>query len=265
MASVSEIKASRRRRRTLDTHGDSDVRTWKARYYASEVDAEAAVLSAAPATIDSKPIIDRTTIELYAGRLYIVELLYGKLALDPEFQFDIQGRSAKRYAPLAMRQSEPSTFPEPELIHDNGDGTAEGVDVIDSDYGFTERYWFAPAAVDAAYKATLFESVGKIIDRSWRGFQAEEVLFLGVSGTKRGSDYWQLDFRFHARPTTDNLTFDLLDGTVTIDEKKGHDYVWFTMEPQMDDDAKRTVAKRKAVHVGRVYEQFNPLLLNIGS
>ncbi len=52
---------------------------------------------------------------------------------------------------------------------------------------------------------------------SWKGFAAGECLFLGASGSKRGSDDWEITFRFAATPNKTGLTV----GDIVDINKKG--------------------------------------------
>jgi hypothetical protein len=270
MASVSEIKQSRRRRRTLDGLGDSESRTWRARWFGGAAEAEEAVLAVAPSEVDGYPILETFVNEVYAERLYTVELIYAKQVFDPEFQFEIATRETLRLVPIEMRSSHPSSFPTPQVIHDRGDGTADGVRVLESDYSFSERYYFAKSFVNGAYKATLFSCSGKMIDRAWRGFQKGEVALVGVTGSQRGNLPWQLDFRFHARPNAVNQAWSLEGGSVTVPMKYGHDYQWFTTLPKAPavgatEPAPAVLSVPTATHVAQVIGWFNPLLLSIGT
>ena len=83
--------------------------------------------------------------------------------------------------------------------------SVEGTDITIPVYNFTETHYIATAAVTGAYKATLFALTGKVNDAPFKGFQAGEVLFLGASGSVRGTEDWEITFRFAASPNVTGI------------------------------------------------------------
>ncbi len=88
-----------------------------------------------------------------------------------------------------------------------------------------------------------------------------EVLFLGASGSKRGSDDWEITFRFAASPNKTGLTV----GDIVNINKKGWEYMWVRYADAEDAVAKAIVKKPVAVYVEKVYEDGDFSGLGIGT
>ena len=135
------------------------------------------------------------------------------------------------------------------VTHDN----VEGVDITTPVYNFSETHYLAPAVVTNAYKSTLFGLTGKVNSDAFRGFAAGEVLFLGASGTRRGTgsdDDWEISFRFAASKNRSNLTV----GDISGISKKGWEYLWVRYADDVDDTAKALIKKPVAAYVEKVYD-----------
>jgi hypothetical protein len=137
--------------------------------------------------------------------------------------------------------------------------SVEGADVTIPVYNFTETHMFFDAVVDQAYKLTLFNLTGRTNNAAFKGFAAGEVLFLGASGSKRGSNLWEITFRFAASPNVSGLTV----GSITGIAKSGWDYLWVRYADA--EDQKVLVKQPIAVYVERVYESGNFAGLGIGT
>jgi len=138
-------------------------------------------------------------------------------------------------------------------VTENG---VEGVDITSPVYTWSETYRVSGELVTAAYKAALFRLTGKVNNASWRGFEAEEILFQGARGATQGWDetgeaIWELAFEFAASQNAADLTV----GDFTGITKKGWDYLWC----KYDSDNVPT-----AVYVEKVYDTDDFLDLGIG-
>ncbi len=87
------------------------------------------------------------------------------------------------------------------------------------------------------------------------------MLFLGASGSKRGNDLWELQFRFSASPNKSDIQV----GEITGIAKKGWEYLWVLYVEDVDESAKSIVKKPIGVHVEQVYENGDFSLLGIGT
>ena len=152
-------------------------------------------------------------------------------------------RTRGRYAPAGQ------TAPNYQgAIGVTGSGV-EGVDIQVPAYHFTETHFMADAQVTPAYKMALFATTGCVNDDWFRGFAPGELLFLGASGAKRGSEQWELTFRFSALPNQSNIQI----GEITGITKYGWDYLWVQYEDDVDEDAVKLIKKPTAVYVEQVF------------
>ena len=136
------------------------------------------------------------------------------------------------------------------------DQGVEGVDITSPVYTFSEAYRVPGALVTPAYKNALFRLTGRTNQSPWRGFEADEVLFLGARGATQGWEpdgeaIWEINFEFAASENRD----DLMVGPIGPIVKHGWDYLWV----KYDSDN-----KPEAVYVEQVYRQGPYLDLGIG-
>ncbi len=139
----------------------------------------------------------------------------------------------------------------------------QGVDITVPVYSFGETHYLSPASVTQSYKLALFNATGKVNDDIFRGFAAGEVLFLGATGTRRGTgleDDWEITFRFAASKNRASITI----GEITGIAKKGWEYMWVRYADVEDTVAKVLVKRPMAVYVEQVYEFTDFGLLGIG-
>ena len=128
--------------------------------------------------------------------------------------------------------------------------SVEGVDIVVPVYQFTETHYLDDSLVTPTYKGTLFGLTGRVNDAPFKGFNAGECLFLGVSGSKRGQGDWELTFRFASRPNRTGLAISDITGI----DKKGWEYLWVRYAEAEDAGAGAIVKRPVAVYVERVYE-----------
>ena len=143
------------------------------------------------------------------------------------------------------------------VTHDN----VEGVDITVPVYTFSETHYLAASQVTNAYKMTLFNLTGKVNNGSFKGLAAGECLFLGASGSKRGTDDWEITFRFAGSPNRTGLTVGPISGI----NKKGWEYLWVRYS-DIEDTASHTLVKQPiGAYVEKVYEEGNFSSLGIGT
>ena len=146
------------------------------------------------------------------------------------------------------------------VTHDN----VEGVDITVPVYHFAETHYLADAVVTSTYKGTLFALTGKVNDAAFKGLTAGECLFLGASGSRRGSgedDDWEITFRFAASPNRTNISV----GPITGISKKGWEYLWVRYADVEDAGSNTLVKQPMAAYVEQVYEYGNFATLGIGT
>jgi len=155
------------------------------------------------------------------------------------------------------------------------DGGAQGTDIVAGAFNFSETHYFDAADVDAAYKLALADATGKVNDAAFKGFAIGEVLFLGASGNRRGTDAtdgWEISFRFSVQRSKSNFKVadnmnkggDAAPGTGQIDVV-GWEYVWVNFVPKADATAKVTRQIPAAAYVEQLYESADFSTLDIGT
>lgn len=181
---------------------------------------------------------------------------------DSSFNFDTAGgtmhltqslETRARYAPAGK------TAPDYKgAIGVTSDGV-EGVDLAVPVYTFSETHTKDDSKVDYPYRGKVFNCTGRTNNAVFKGLAIGECLFLGASGTRRGSGDWDITFRFAAQPNRSNLTV----GDITVETKRGWDYLWVLYKE--DTDGKRLIRVPVAAYVERVYEEASFADLEIGS
>ncbi len=233
--------------------------------------ARSALASAAPLTYDG---LSRQTIQLdpLGDGLWEGSAHYGSTAsqqLQPgesSFAFDTGGgtqhitQSISTVASYAASGTPPDFQGAIGVTQDN----VEGVDITVPIYQFSETHYLSHSVVTPTYRGTLFALTGKVNNASFKGLSAGECLFLGASGSRRGTgsdDDWEITFRFAASPNATGLTI----GDITSINKGGWDYMWVRYQDAEDDTAKALIKKPVAVYVEKVYERANFADLGIGT
>ena len=185
---------------------------------------------------------------------------------DSSFSFDTGGGTQHITQSLATihRYAASGTAPDFKgaigVTHDN----VEGVDITVPVYNFSETHYLPASQVTSAYKGTLFQLTGKVNNASFRGLAAGECLFLGASGSRRGTepdDDWEISFRFAGSPNRTGITV----GPITGIAKKGWEYLWVRYADAEDTASSTLVKQPVAAFVEKVYEEASFAGLGIGS
>ncbi len=167
-------------------------------------------------------------------------------------------------------QGEAGPPPMNKAINVDDEGNVAGVTITVPTFRFSETHYKADSAMTTSYLGTLTAATGKVNDDAFRGFSAGEVLFLGVSGQKRGREGdWELTFEFVASPNR-TLTPSDLGGDITLTgssydiDKGGHQYLWVKYTPAQEFGTKRVITKPLAAYVATVYgtADFDTLALS---
>lgn len=173
------------------------------------------------------------------------------------FSFDTSGGTQHITQSLSTIGRYPETAPNFEGAIGVTHESVEGVDITVPVYSFSETHYFAD--ISMAYRSTLFNLTGKVNSDSFKGMAPGDCLFLGASGTQRGTDKWEISFRFAGSPTRNNIVI----GNITLPHKKGWEYLWVRYADSTDEQSHSLVKKPIAVYVEKVYESANFALLGI--
>ena len=227
-------------------------------------------LAAATPTLYDGLVRQTLQIEPVGPELWDGVVRYGKgndqLSQESTFAFDTGGgtqhitQSLKTVQKYAASGTAPDFSGAIGVTHDS----VEGVDITIPVYQFSETHYLAASVVTNAYKGTLFRLTGRVNIAPFRGCAAGECLFLGASGSRRGTnieDDWEIAFKFAGSPNATGLVV----GTITGVAKKGWEYMWVRYEDREDDAANVLVKKPVAVYIEKVYEDGDFSVLGIGS
>lgn len=213
----------------------------------------------APAVFDNLPRINYG-IEPIAELLWLGFARYGYQNANPTgeavYQFDTGGGS--QHITQSLRTVR--RYARPGFMAGNFKGaigvtndSVEGVDITVPVYSFSEVHYKKKAFVDDSYKSTLFALTGTVNNRTFRKYNPGEVLFLGAGGTKRGSDDWELTYRFAASPNMSGMIVGDIEGI----SKGGWEYLWVQYADQEDENAQTLIKQPISVHIEQVYPYKN--------
>ena len=209
----------------------------------------------APGAFDTLPRLSYG-IEPIAELLWLGHARYGPQSIQEEgesvYQFDTGGGSQHITQSLGTVRR----YARPGAVAGNFMGaigvtadSVEGVDITVPVYSFSEVHYKNRAFVNDNYKMTLFELTGTVNSRNFRKYAAGEVLFLGASGTRRGSDDWELVYRFSASPNVSGIGV----GDITGIAKAGWEYLWVQYVDAEDENAQTLIKQPVSVHIEQVY------------
>lgn len=185
---------------------------------------------------------------------------------EADYQFDTGGGTRHVERSIRTVSTTPSSEAYPGGINTDDDGHINGIDITMPVFNFSETHIFPPSRVSTSYKKALMEQTGKVNNSSFRGFNAGEVLCLGVSGSRRGDsseDNWAITFKFAVSQNQSNIRIDAL----TVPSKQGWDYLWVQYKSAEVSQGGKTkkVKVPRAAFVEQVYEKGNFGALGIGS
>ena len=136
----------------------------------------------------------------------------------------------------------------------------QGIEIDVPTYTWSEPLYLPNSAITDGYKGNLLTvAAAPVNDGVFRGLAAGEVRFLGVTGSKKGSDEWELTFRFAAQP---NRTITTIPNMGPVN-KDGWDYLWIRYADAVDHNVLTRVPL--AVYVEKIYERSDFTLLGLPS
>lgn len=222
---------------------------------ANEAEVQTLILGAAPAVYNGLILDSVEADPVFTDGSNFTGLWKGKaryLVPEVQYTFDTGGGQQKITQSLNTVSSyAPPGFFAPDFAGAIGVSadTVEGVDITVPQYEFTETHIFSDFTVTPTYKSNLFNLTGRKNGSIYKGFAAGEVLFIGATGSNRGSGQWSITFRFLCSPNVTGLTI----GTITGISKRGWDYLWIRYADFADLSAYAIVKRPVAVYVEEVY------------
>ncbi len=139
----------------------------------------------------------------------------------------------------------------------------EGVDIPVPKGVYSETRQINNTSLKYGYRNLLHDFSGKINSVNWKGWQAEEVLFLGAVARRLGSGKWSFQYSFQIE-LKETLTVQTVHGPQVV-TKQGWDYIWYQRVKEVDAVEGRLTYDIESVHVAKVKETRNFSLLGIGT
>lgn len=172
---------------------------------------------------------------------------------DSSFSFDTGGGTKHVTQSLLTVTKVPQTAPDfGGAIGVDNDGNVNGVDITMPVMHFSETHFFKAGKVTTEFKKRLATLTGTINKSVFKGFNPGEVLFLGASGTRRGTDTedeWEITYRFAVSPNRKNVKL----GNLTVPQKYGWDYLWVRYIDVLAPNQQYIIKQPEAAYVERVY------------
>ena len=168
--------------------------------------------------------------------------------------FDTGGGTMHMNQSLETTERTPNDAPDfGGAIGVDAEGNVAGVDVTMPVFNFEETHTLAGSVVNDSWKKKVASLTGTVNRSAFRGFAAGEVLFLGASGSKRSkkaSANWEITFRFAVSANRTGLRV----GDLTIQNKRGWDYLWVSYKTAVAGNGRSIVKKPAAAYVEKVYQ-----------
>jgi hypothetical protein len=266
----------------------SVTRRYFARGAATELEASTAVLAYLVADLGTPPNIGGLVFQDITGTERVkegweCEASWGQFqqkevpqAGASEFSFEFQVQPVKVVIPVSpqrvyKRGDDPLKPPKIALIGDQGlpDTAPEGVEVYEPTHCEQETHYLASSAITPTYKAQMKSLLGRTNAAAFKGSDAGECLLQSVQGQKRGSEDWQVSFRWAVRENQADLD---IDGIV-VASKGGWEYLWPRYhlkkaegDPEGEGDEPVTLSRHiRYIVVAQVFRPGDYSLLGIGS
>ena len=217
-----------------------------------------------------KFIVDHYELEHQGGDAWRVVAHYESMGTDADAQpvakrsrsFDTTGSTMHITQALAEKRYAASGETAPDLkgAINVQDDRVEGVEVPSRTLLWMETYEVPHTIITWDYVKSLRSATGCVNNAAFRGFAAEEVLFLGATGTQqwddeKGDGPIQLQFKFLAG---ENLTNAPVTGITGID-KKAHEYLWVVYRDDTTSDHRFKVPLYVYVDQTNTPVSFTPL------
>lgn len=173
---------------------------------------------------------------------------------EPELSFDISaGTKHITHSLQTVGNYAPPGKTAPDYggaINVNEKGEVGGVDIVNSQFSCSEKFYFDNSKITTSWKRRVAELVGKVNSGGFHGWEAGELIFMGANGSRRGTtskDKWEVTFHYRVSMNRFNVHV----GEITIPEIRGWDYLWVRYENTVSD--KSLTKKIASAHVEQVY------------
>lgn len=131
------------------------------------------------------------------------------------------------------------------------DDRVDGVDKVTPVFRFTIHFRHPMGIITLAQMKRIAQITGTVNDRTFLGFAAGEILFLGADGEEGTDTETEIAYHFEASQNANNIDI----GNITVEAKEGHDYAWIKYEDEAD--AGVGVRTPRYVILERIYTRAN--------
>jgi hypothetical protein len=225
-------------------------------------DAKNAVLATVPlivVALNGYPLpINQVDAQQLGDELYEVTVTWGdqqnKNDNKPVVTFDTGGETQK----ITQSISTSGMYAQADQTAANFNGAIgvtkdgiEGVEIGVGGHKWTEKHYLSDSIVTPAWRIAMTLCSHRTNAAAFRGFDVDQVLFEHVSGSKTGTELWEVTFYFAAGPHLTNQTV----GTITGIDKKAWEYLWIYYLDTNDNAANVLVKTPLFAYVEQVYLQ----------
>jgi hypothetical protein len=149
-------------------------------------------------------------------------------------------------------------------------GGVAGTDVYVPIFEWQESHIFSNGQITPAFLSTLYLMTGATNETTWRVFQPEDCLFMGVDGRQLEDTNWELNFYFAAQMTEEIASI----GGITAEElgpivKRGWQHLWVYMAPAdvtlVDSAQEMFMPVPRQVNVEQIYYVDDFVNLGLGT
>jgi len=186
----------------------------------------------------------------------------GDQPLEASFSFQIEAPRLKLTQSLETISSTGRNASTPKdykgAIAPDKDGKVQGAEVPPQ-VASTWTRTVSGLIVTMNFYRTLVARAGRTNQFEWYGFLPRELLYMGCDGQFKQGEGWTLTHKFGVELTRNDIP--ICDG-LTVDEKKGFEYLWVDYEEIEDGPSVVTVPK--AAYVEKVFEDTDFTFLGLG-
>jgi len=160
------------------------------------------------------------------------------------------------------------------LIGLTEDGNLDGVEVTIPSFAFSTTLYVAPTNITSTWIQNLYLLTGcvnfgasnrMIVDGITLDFSNGELLYKGVSGSKRGLGDLEVTLEWEASPNVPSAVMtNITCGTIVVTNKAGFDYLWCRYQKTVDTNAASISSQVLGAYIDRIYRQGDLTGLNTG-
>lgn len=181
-----------------------------------------------------------------------------QLGDEPRTEFDTTGgeRVLRTHATIRNGYAGPGLI----TVADYGgamnvvDGVANGIEIETGGGVLTLSQVITRAQASDAYVRKLMTYAKRVVNNAaFRGFEAYEVRFMSARLTTRGDDNLDLTRVYNVAQNVPSGTY----AGVTGIDKRGHEYIWASLERKADATAQTVVPRVLGVYVHEIYEPID--------